>query len=176
MNETINDKTIKTQARPYQVIIFKYLKFYKSNIFFLIKEELVDKAIKSNTIVYLPTGTGKTYIGVMLVKEMSHSTEKKYSEGGKRSIFLAPNVPLITQQTEYFKRNVSLKVDSYYGEKRIDDKIIDLWDESIWNKELEENQLLVMTPRILIDMIEHSFISNSILCEIYLVILIISLY
>lgn len=94
----------------------------------------------------------------MLVKELSDLTEKKYSEGGKRSIFLAPNVPLVNQQAEYFRRHTSSKVECYFGEKKIDEKVIDLWDEKIWNRELEHNQLLVMTPKIFYDMIAHSFI------------------
>ena len=45
------DLVERLKARPYQ-------------------EELLQKALLGNTIVYLGTGSGKTFIAVMLVKEM----------------------------------------------------------------------------------------------------------
>ena len=56
-------------ARPYQV-------------------ELLERALERNTIVCLGTGTGKTFISVMLIKELSHQIREIYQNGGKRSFFL----------------------------------------------------------------------------------------
>ena len=56
-------------ARPYQV-------------------ELLERAKKSNTIVCLGTGTGKTFISVMLIKELAHQVRESYNDGGKRTFFL----------------------------------------------------------------------------------------
>ena len=56
-------------ARPYQV-------------------ELLERSLERNTIVCLGTGTGKTFISVMLIKELSHQIRKTYKEGGKRTFFL----------------------------------------------------------------------------------------
>ena len=56
-------------ARPYQV-------------------ELLERALERNTIVCLGTGTGKTFISVMLIKELSHQIREIYLNGGKRSFFL----------------------------------------------------------------------------------------
>ena len=97
----------------------------------------------------------------MLMKELSKCTEKPYSKGGMRSIFLAPTVPLVRQQAEFLRRHTSLVLDCYFGEKTIDDRVLDAWDAKIWEKELEINQALVMTPKILVDMIQHSFIGEK---------------
>jgi len=56
-------------ARPYQV-------------------ELLERAKEKNTIVCLGTGTGKTFISVMLIKELAHEVRGTYKKGGKRTFFL----------------------------------------------------------------------------------------
>jgi len=40
------------------------------------QEELMNLVKKQNTIIYLPTGSGKTFIAVMLIKEMSASLDR----------------------------------------------------------------------------------------------------
>ena len=50
----------------------------------------MDIARKRNTIICLGTGTGKTFVAVMLIKELSCQIRKPPSEGGKRTVFLAP--------------------------------------------------------------------------------------
>ena len=56
-------------ARPYQV-------------------ELLERAKERNTIVCLGTGTGKTFISVMQIKELAHEVRETYKNGGKRTFFL----------------------------------------------------------------------------------------
>ena len=59
----------KITPRPYQV-------------------ELLERSLERNTIVCLGTGTGKTFISVMLIKELSHQIRETYKNGGKRTFFL----------------------------------------------------------------------------------------
>jgi len=40
------------------------------------QEELMNMVKEKNTIIYLPTGSGKTYIAVMLIKEMSAALDR----------------------------------------------------------------------------------------------------
>ena len=50
--------------------------------------ELLEAAFDHNTIVCLQTGTGKTFIGVMLIKELARDIRQDYNQGGKRTVFL----------------------------------------------------------------------------------------
>jgi endoribonuclease Dicer len=98
----------------------------------------------------------------MLIKHFAEEVEKPYSEGGRRTIFLANNVPLVIQQAEFIRSHTYLNVGEYYGDKLIGNKLLDSWDKETWTKELEKNHILAMSPQIFIDMLNHSFISIKI--------------
>ena len=94
----------------------------------------------------------------MLIKELSSELIGEFNEGGKRTFFIANTVPLVSQQANFIRRHCPLVVGEYYGDRVIEDRLLDFWDKAIWNRELAQNQVLVMTPQILVDMIQHSFI------------------
>ncbi len=48
----------------------------------------MEQAKDENLVVCLPTGSGKTYIAVMLIKELAHAIRRSVDDGGKRTIFL----------------------------------------------------------------------------------------
>ena len=73
-------KKAKLMARPYQ-------------------EELLKKALEKNSIVYLGTGAGKTFIASMIIKEKKGDILKR----GKKTVFLVHRVPLVTQQAKFFE-------------------------------------------------------------------------
>lgn len=50
--------------------------------------EIFEEACKKNVIACLGTGTGKTFISVMLIKELAHQIRGKLGAGGKRTFFL----------------------------------------------------------------------------------------
>lgn len=50
--------------------------------------ELLEAALEHNTIVCLNTGSGKTFIAVLLTKELSHQIRGHYQENAKRTVFL----------------------------------------------------------------------------------------
>lgn len=51
--------------------------------------ELLDAALNEDTIVNLGTGAGKTFIAVMLIKELSYDILGSFDEpGAKRTFFL----------------------------------------------------------------------------------------
>jgi endoribonuclease Dicer len=48
----------------------------------------MEQAKSENLIVCLPTGSGKTFIAVMLIKELSPITRRSLKDNGKRTIVL----------------------------------------------------------------------------------------
>ncbi|OAY54204.1 endoribonuclease Dicer homolog 3 isoform X4 [Manihot esculenta] len=114
--------------------------------------EVFEVAMKRNTIAVLETGAGKTMIAVMLIKEIGLAIK---SSGYKKLIlFLAPTVHLVNQQYEVIKTNTSFDVGEYYGAKRVDE-----WTMKLWEKEIEEHDVLVMTPQVLLDALRTAFLN-----------------
>nr|AVK59458.1 Dicer-2-PA [Nezara viridula] len=118
--------------------------------------ELFERVLKENTIIFLPTGSGKTFIAVMLIKHKSNELKLLYSEGGKRTFFLVDTVALVAQQAQSIRQQTPLTVGEYSG-----DKGVDHWDINQWHEELENHQVLVMTAAIFYHMILHSYITLS---------------
>ncbi|XP_071454543.1 endoribonuclease Dicer [Hetaerina americana] len=116
--------------------------------------QLLSIAEKENTILFLPTGSGKTFVAVMLIKSMSKDLEKPYKEGGKRTFFAVNTVALVTQQGDYIARHTHLSVGKYSGDLNVDN-----WNANRWEEELNKNQVIVLTCQILLDMLCHGFIS-----------------
>ncbi|KND00894.1 uncharacterized protein SPPG_03994 [Spizellomyces punctatus DAOM BR117] len=120
--------------------------------------EVLDKAIDSNVIAVLDTGSGKTLISVMLISHMARLEQKRRTENpGLRtrlSVFLVPLVPLVLQQEEYVRKHCNLKVKHYYGAMRVDD-----WSEERWKNEVSEAEVMVMTADIFRNMLCRAYIA-----------------
>ncbi|KAL2941463.1 Endoribonuclease Dicer-like protein 2 [Bienertia sinuspersici] len=116
--------------------------------------EALEKAMKQNTIVFLETGSGKTLIAVMLLRSYAHLLRRPAQS--YIAVFLVPTVVLVTQQAEVIKMHTDLKVGKYWG-----DMGVDFWDAATWQKELDEHEVLVMTPKILLDALSHTYIKPN---------------
>uniref|UniRef100_A0A915IC16 Dicer-1 n=1 Tax=Romanomermis culicivorax TaxID=13658 RepID=A0A915IC16_ROMCU len=114
--------------------------------------ELLDKAKKENIIIPLGTGTGKTFVAVMLIKELSADIRIPFEKGGKRSFFLVDKVALVAQQAEQIRTNSDLIVGEHHGMKSVD-----IWNSDRWREELVQNQVIVMTAQIFYDLLNHGF-------------------
>lgn len=69
-------------------------------------------------------------------------------------MFLANTVVLAGQQKKCIEETTSLKVSVYTG-----DMNVDCWRRDRWLDEFDENQVLVATCQIILDVIRHGFIS-----------------
>ncbi|XP_058069603.1 endoribonuclease Dicer homolog 3a [Magnolia sinica] len=109
-------------------------------------------ALRRNTIAVLETGAGKTMIAVMLMKEVGKAM--KVSNDNRLIIFMAPTVNLINQQFEVIKTHTDFKVAEYYGDKGVDN-----WSAQSWEKEISTQEVMVMTPQILLDALRNAFLT-----------------
>ncbi|CAK5080694.1 unnamed protein product [Meloidogyne enterolobii] len=119
------------------------------------QNELVLHANKGrNTIICAPTGSGKTLVAVDIIK--NHLTNRHRAGKVGRCVMLVPTVPLVDQQslhfvqflTEYrdnYRPNIAYWVDGFSGcENILEGRAYRLLSADI----------LVMTPQILINMLE----------------------
>ena len=102
------------------------------------QNELLEKAKKGNTIVYLGTGSGKTYIATMLIKDLRPALVS-----GRRAVFLVSSVPLVDQQSEHIRRTTGLSVGAYCGADGVDD-----WSPDKWREEIAGHQVLVLIHQV----------------------------
>ncbi|KAJ8723357.1 hypothetical protein PYW08_003269 [Mythimna loreyi] len=116
--------------------------------------QLEEIATENNTIIYLPTGSGKTFIAICLIKRFRQALQKPWGQGGKRTFFLVNTVPLVIQQKKVIEKLCAVTgVGAYSSEDGVD-----YWDKAKWDIELEQNQVIVMTSQILSDMLTHQYI------------------
>jgi endoribonuclease Dicer len=101
----------------------------------------------------LDTGTGKTLIALLLLK---HVASIERLQEPRRSIFLVPTVPLVTQQANYIESNSRLRAKKYSGNMGSRS-----WGRDDWKAELCCNDVLVMTPDILLNSLDHGFLNLS---------------
>ncbi|CAF0737858.1 unnamed protein product [Brachionus calyciflorus] len=74
--------------------------------------ELYSYSLFENTIVYLPTGSGKTMISAMLIAHMKRLNPKK------KVFFVVDRVPLVFQQSSYLRFQCNLTTGEFCGENK----------------------------------------------------------
>ncbi|KAH8401310.1 hypothetical protein KR009_004470, partial [Drosophila setifemur] len=117
---------------------------------------LVDYVTKRNGIIYLPTGSGKTFVAILALKRFSKDMDKSIENGGKRALFICNTVELARQQAIAVKRYSNLKVGFYVGEQGVDE-----WTRGKWSEEIEKNQVLVGTAQVILDLFTQKHIVLS---------------
>ncbi|XP_034274302.2 LOW QUALITY PROTEIN: endoribonuclease Dicer [Pantherophis guttatus] len=119
--------------------------------------ELLEAALDHNTIVCLNTGSGKTFIAVLLIKELSYQIREDFNKKGKRTVFLVNSANQVAQQVSTVKTHSDLKVGEYSSLE-----ITEAWTKERWNQEFAKYQVLVMTCQIALNVLknEHLALSN----------------
>lgn len=81
------------------------------------QRHLLEIALKKNTIINLGTGTGKTLIALLCIKE------KRAMEQDKQTLFLVPSVALAIQHSLTLQSNLpNFKVETAYNARRGSDR------------------------------------------------------
>jgi len=122
-NEYIKPDSI--ESREYQVNIAK-------------------SAEKSNTLVVLPTGLGKTIVALIIIA-------KELKKENNKILFLAPTKPLVIQHSQFLKQYLDINEESiiiFTGEIQ-PEKRKKMWDDS---------KIIVSTPQV----IENDLLSKRI--------------
>jgi len=105
--------------------------------------ELFEKALTGNVIACVPTGGGKTFISILLLKETAAQRRRKVEENclfaagfischevkAKLAIFLVNTVPLVIQQAGAIRLTTDEEVGEYYGD------LVESWNKQMWEKE-----------------------------------------
>jgi len=124
------------------------------------------QSILNNTIVCLPTGTGKTLVSFMFLRYFVCQNPSKLA------IFLAPKIALIQQQYESFSEeiidlNIS-KVFCFTSENTFDERqdFLTEFKKYIKDNVFSRNYVLFMTPQILLNMLEAEEFSIHNCCAI----------
>jgi ERCC4-related helicase len=102
--------------------------------------EMAIGALMQDTVIYLPTGCGKTLIGVKVIQEMKKSNPMKVA------VFLVPTVPLVAQQAAYVRRESDLRVAEFSGQSKGP-----RLDSGAFSSLHTRFDVLVMTPQYLLN-------------------------
>ncbi|CAG0913962.1 unnamed protein product [Notodromas monacha] len=117
--------------------------------------DIIQFAKHRNTIVYLETGSGKTHIAFMLMKEKVHQILGSWKNGAKRSVFLANSVYLVDQQRTYIEKHMppEVTVGAFVGSRGVD-----FWVKSNWDEQMEQNHILVFTAMVFRNALAHKMV------------------
>uniref|UniRef100_A0AC35TIS6 Endoribonuclease Dcr-1 n=1 Tax=Rhabditophanes sp. KR3021 TaxID=114890 RepID=A0AC35TIS6_9BILA len=114
---------------------------------------IFERAKKKNVIAQLPTGSGKTYIAVMLIKEFQNVLTQDYDKKGKRAFFIVNTVALAKQQAKAIAIFCSLKIGELNGESSYN-----ITSKGPIQECIKEKHVIVITAQILVDLINHNII------------------
>ncbi|KAK3643224.1 Dicer-like protein 2 [Elasticomyces elasticus] len=117
------------------------------------QREMLDASLRGNTIVVMPTGSGKTLIAVARIR-----AELERPESNKLVWFIANSVELCCQQLDVLRQNLpAYAILSLTGQDGVDN-----WSQQyLWDAVLQNVRIVVGTPAVLKDALGHGFIRMS---------------
>ncbi|KAF9349509.1 Dicer-like protein 1 [Mortierella sp. NVP85] len=103
----------------------------------------------------MDTGSGKTLVAVMLIKEMMERELQAQRSSADRKIcfFIVNNVPLVEQQASVIRANSNAEVLQFSGASNTHKFSQNLWDEVY-----ERANAVVCTAQILLDLLRHGYV------------------
>ncbi|TMW65735.1 hypothetical protein Poli38472_008377 [Pythium oligandrum] len=118
------------------------------------QQELAISALLENTIVYLPTGSGKTLVAVKVIDEMMKLNPQK------KAVFLVPTIPLVAQQAGCMRRESGLQVAELSGQQ------LGANVKQIRIRRVAEADALSVTPQFFLNMAKEGEIRLEDFCVV----------
>ncbi|KAK0948551.1 Dicer-like protein 2 [Friedmanniomyces endolithicus] len=117
------------------------------------QQEMLDASLRGNSIVVMPTGSGKTLVAVARIR-----AELERSAPTKLIWFLANSVELSRQQLGVLRTHLpAYQILSLTGQDGVDN-----WSrQHIWDAVLANVRIVVGTPAVLKDALTHGFVRIS---------------
>ncbi len=118
------------------------------------QSEILQHAHDTNIIAFLETGSGKTLVSALLVRDIL----KQPSSRGKIAVFVVEKVALVHQQAEYMEEvcEGAFNVGTYYGSMGLDE-----WSTERWAEETSQRRILVLTAQIFLNALNHGRIDMA---------------
>ncbi|KAK6181299.1 hypothetical protein SNE40_009182 [Patella caerulea] len=116
--------------------------------------DLVDAALKRNTIICLSSSTEKLFIALMVIKELAREIRKPISEGGKRTIYVVNSDETAEAQWQVLSRHTNLQTGYYTI-----DMETETWSRQRWEEEFSSKHALVFTAEVLRDAFSQNCLS-----------------
>ncbi|KAF9148519.1 Dicer-like protein 1 [Linnemannia schmuckeri] len=154
-SSTASSSTVSESSREVKVPSVKQDPFLVPRQY---QTELFHKAEAGNVIAVMDTGSGKTLVAVMLIREMLRR-EKEAQRGPKErklSFFIVNNVPLVFQQAAVIRANCDAEVTMLCG--AMDTK---KFSDELWGETYKKVDVVVVTAQILLDLFRHGFVQMS---------------
>ena len=125
------------------------------------QQKIYSKAKNQNSIIYLETGRGKTFISIMLMADLLGIKlpifEKQEIDKDKKIIFLVCDTALIEQQKNTISVNLNIEVGTIQGKKNKKAKS----DLNTFRKMWESFNVFVAIPTIIYKLLSKGFLKIS---------------
>ena len=145
-NENINEEKLEQNK-----------KIWKPRLY---QQQIYEKAKSQNSIIFVETGKGKTFISIMLMAnhlgiDINHLENNKKIDEKKKIIFLVCDTALINQQKKHIEEILGIQVGTIQGKK--DKKSKSDYDTFI--KKWDSFNIFVAIPSIIYKILSCGFIT-----------------
>ncbi|KAI9152201.1 Dicer-like protein 1 [Paramyrothecium foliicola] len=119
------------------------------------QNDLFERAKEKNIIVVLDTGSGKTLIGIMLVRHIVELELQNRALGKQKKVafFVVDKGPLCSQQYTALNQNLEYPMARFYGAMAGVTK-----NKAFWDEQFEKQLVIVCTAQILLDCLSNGYI------------------
>ncbi|KAF9375586.1 Dicer-like protein 1 [Podila verticillata] len=116
--------------------------------------DMYEKALLENVIAVMDTGSGKTLVAAMLIKEMIRREEDNHKSPSEKKLpfFVVANIPLVRQQADAIRRYCGATVAEISGAGH-HGKL----PTAVWHRLADEFQVVVVTAQILLDALRQGY-------------------